>query len=247
MENPTGPPNELELAQRIAADSEQRLAFVLDAANIGDWAWDLRTNEMRRSLRHDLCFGPMAPLPAWDYATFLARVAPADREMVDRTFTRARAAGADFKMEFRVVWEDGTYHWLWLRGRFDTDAHGESRRVAGIIMDITERKLAERAMANALDRLTEAQRIGKIGDWEWDLAANRMTWSPQVFEIMGRDPRLGTPQGVEELALYFDASSVAVQTAKTAEAIETKVPQEYELTVVRTDGTRACTPTRCPG
>jgi hypothetical protein len=32
-----------------------------------------------------------------------------------------------------------------------------------------------------LQRLTDAQRVGQIGDWEWDVATQAIAWSPQVF------------------------------------------------------------------
>ena len=98
------------------------------------------------------------------------------------------------------------------------------------------RKRAEGAATLALRRLTEAQRIGQIGDWEWDMATDAITWSPQVFEIFGLDPGLGPPRNYAEASVLFDAASQALQTEKTTRAIESGEPQDYELVARRTNG-----------
>ena len=55
----------LQRVQRSLHESEMRLGFALDAARIGDWDMDLRTNVARRSLRHDPCFGYREPVATW--------------------------------------------------------------------------------------------------------------------------------------------------------------------------------------
>ena len=116
---------ELRNAERLARESEQRLGFALDAAEIGDWNLDLHTNEAHRSLRHDQCFGYTELLPQWGYDTFLAHVHPSDREHVNAGFQAAMAGLGEYNHDFRTTWPDGTEHWLWTRGRFYFDEWGK--------------------------------------------------------------------------------------------------------------------------
>lgn len=230
----------LREAEQLARESEQRLHFALEAAQIGDWSIDLHTDQTRRSLRHDQCFGYDALLPEWSLDTFLAHVHPADRARVDASFRRARAGIGDYNDELRTTWADGSVHWLWTRGQVYVDDRGEPVRMAGIVVDITERKRLQVTEQTALRRLNEAQRIARIGDWSWEIASERIVWSPQVFEIMGRDPREGVPKTAHELGAVYDAASLAVQQEFTAAAISTGLPQEYELVIMRPDGERRC-------
>ena len=108
-------------AERLMRESENRLGFALEAANIGDWDMDLRTNVTRRSLRHDQCFGYEQALPEWGYETFLAHVFPLDHDRVDAAFSLAMTGGGEYDVEFRVTWPDGSLHWLWSKGRFFFD------------------------------------------------------------------------------------------------------------------------------
>lgn len=240
----TGPEQDAEalrIAERVARESEQRLSFALEAADIGDWSLDLRTNLAHRSRRHDQCFGYDDLLPEWSYDTFLAHIAPADRDHVDACFTQALSGAGEYNDEFRTIWPDGSVHWLWTRGRVYFDKTGEPLRIAGIVVDITERKRLQMTEQSAVERLNEAQRIARIGDWSWDITTGQIVWSAQVFEIMGRDPRAGTPTSLAELETMYDAPSLLVQQTYVAAAIATGEPQEYELVVIRPGGEQVVT------
>jgi diguanylate cyclase (GGDEF)-like protein/PAS domain S-box-containing protein len=133
--------------ERKSFESEQRLSFALDAADIGDWQMDLRTNAAVRSLQHDRCFGYQEPVAEWGYETFLNHVDPLDRERVDQAYQAARAGKGEYDVEFRTTWPDGSAHWLWSKGRFYFDDTGMPYRAAGIQVDVTGRVLAERALS----------------------------------------------------------------------------------------------------
>ncbi len=236
----------LREAERSARESEQRLSFALAAADIGDWSLDLRTNEAHRSLRHDQCFGYTELLPSWTYDTFLAHVDAVDRTQVDACFKSAMAGHGEYDTEFRSTWADGSLHWLWTRGRFYFNDAGAPIRVAGIVTDITERKritealrASEAAAERAVHRLNEAQHVGRMGDWDFDIATGAVAWSPAVFELLNRDPALGPPASLEDVVALFEADGAARHQANVEQAIATGNTQQYELSTVRSDDTRA--------
>ena len=71
-----------------------------------------------------------------------------------------------------------------------------------IVQDITEQHEAQQARERALRDLEEAQRIARIGSFTRDPDADTATWSPQLFEILERDPALGAPT-VDQLMAYL--------------------------------------------
>jgi PAS domain S-box-containing protein len=101
---------------------------------------------------------------------------------------------------------------------------------------IAEHTRTSRALQQTLERLVEAQRIGQIGDWDLDLATQKLTWSPQVFAILGRDPKLGPPRDLGEAAAMYEPASRALLEEKVAQAIASGEPQEYELLALRPAG-----------
>ena len=126
---------------------DESIRFVLEAAGIGWWHLDMATNTTTRSLLHDQMFGYTEMLPSWSYDDYIAHVHPDDRAMVAESFDRALAGGEAYAVDVRVVWPDGSTHWLFTRGRFLMDDEGTPLRVAGMVTDITDRKLVEIAAA----------------------------------------------------------------------------------------------------
>lgn len=165
--------------------SEQRLAFALEAAEIGDWDMDLRRNVARRSRLHDQCFGYTELVPVWGYDTFLQHILEVDRDRVDQCFQRAMAGEGAYDVEFRVIWADQTLHWLWSKGRFYFDDHGKPYRVAGIVSDITERKKIEEDFRESEYRWRFAIEGSGDGLWDWDIQKNHVFYSERSKAILG--------------------------------------------------------------
>jgi diguanylate cyclase (GGDEF)-like protein/PAS domain S-box-containing protein len=60
--------------------------------------------------------------------------------------------------------------------------------VIAIVRDVSDRKEAEAELRLTKDRLEEAQRLARLGSWEWDIVNNRVTWSDELFRIYGLEP-----------------------------------------------------------
>jgi PAS domain S-box-containing protein len=117
-------------------------------------------------------------------------------------------------------------------------ADGSVEFVVGTTRDISERKRAQEVAERTLQRMNDAQRIGQIGDWEFDLGTQAIFWSSQVFEIVGRDPRLGPPADYAEMLAFYDPASQALLEQKLGLAISSGRTQDYELRGRRPDGER---------
>ena len=65
--------------------------------------------------------------------------------------------------------------------------------MVAVVRDISERKLTEQALRVSEERLSKAQRMAHVGNWEWNLAANQLYWSEEVYRIYGVDPATFVP------------------------------------------------------
>jgi PAS domain S-box-containing protein len=77
--------------------------------------------------------------------------------------------------------------------------NGEIAGAATVARDVSDRKQVERSRAQELHSLAEAQRLAKLGSWIRDSETGQATWSPQMYEIFGRDPAAGPAAGPELL------------------------------------------------
>ncbi|HWN96026.1 MAG TPA: PAS domain S-box protein, partial [Methylomirabilota bacterium] len=132
-----------ELALRV---SDERLRAALSASGTGTFRWGLRTNEVGWDDSLDALFGLPGGQTVRSLEAFIAAVHPEDRPGVLERCERCARDGADFNMEFRVVWPDGSVHWLDDKGKTFFDAAGKPLYMTGACVDITERKQTETAL-----------------------------------------------------------------------------------------------------
>lgn len=89
--------------------------------------------------------------------------------------------------EYRVVWPDGSLHWLSTKGRMFFDSEGKPLRMVGFTSDVTPRKLGEEELRRSAAFLAEAQRLTSIGSFSWLVAASELEWSEELYRIFEFD------------------------------------------------------------
>jgi len=94
---------------------------------------------------------------------------------------------------------------------------------------VAERKQAEESLRESKKRLKEAQRLARIGDWEYDVASEKITWSDQTYKLYERDQVLGPPTAGEE-ASYYSPEQAKELRDYAAKSIETGQEFTYNLT-----------------
>ncbi|MEO5804699.1 MAG: PAS domain-containing protein [Verrucomicrobiota bacterium] len=183
MVNQTGRPQKIVLAiediterklvEEALAESKVRLDFALQSARIGDWDLDLVTDRARRSLRHDEAFGYTQPVAEWGFEKFISHVHPADREDMRDKFKQAVSKQKEWHIECRVIWPDGSIHWVAVHGSIYRLVDGQPRNMLGIVTDITWSKLAqEKVWQHSRElELRVSERTADLNDTNEQLAA----------------------------------------------------------------------------
>ena len=131
----------LSAAQASLRDSEQRIEVAARAARMGLWSRDLVRNDIWLSDAAMRILG-FDPDEEFDRAKVLARVHPEDREQLDKATANAIAGSGSFKLEYRLDLPRLGTRWIESHGQVDFDAARKALRVNGMVLDITERKLA---------------------------------------------------------------------------------------------------------
>ena len=129
--------------------TEQALEVALEASRTGTFHWDIQDNTLGWDAALDRLFGLRPGEVVRSLDQFIALVHPDDRAEVIRRCERCRDFGDDFEMEFRVVYPDGTVHWLYDRGRTFPDAAGRAKTMTGACVDITDLWQAREALRRA--------------------------------------------------------------------------------------------------
>ena len=122
---------------------ENRLAEAQEVAHVGSWEWDIPTNAVTWTDELFRLYGLEPQSIAVDYETFVGRVHPDDREMVDRIVRNAASDLHPFHFDHRIVLPSGETTWLHGRGKVMVDETGHATKMSGTAQDISERKRAE--------------------------------------------------------------------------------------------------------
>ncbi len=113
---------------------------------------------------------------------------PDDIERVLSKWRTLIAEGKPREIESRLRRSDGTYRWFLSRCCPLVDRSGHILGWYGSDTDIHDRKEAEEKLRQSEAHLQEAQTLGRIGSWVFDIAAGTVSGSPELVRIFGRDP-----------------------------------------------------------
>ena len=93
-----------------------------------------------------------------------------------------------------------------------------------------EQQQADAALEESSTRLKEAQRLGRIGNWQYLVGSKRLVWSEMVYVIYGRDPALGPPT-LEEDARYYSVDEAGLLRDCAKAVIDTGRRYQLDVTV----------------
>ncbi len=223
--------------QRVRAEEALRASArqwrtTFDAISDGVWLADregkmLRCNEAMTKLL-GRPFSEIIGRPCWEL------VHGTSEPIEDCPFKRMR----ETRRRETLVWLTGE---RWLDDAVDPllDEDGNLVGAVHVMTDITERKQAEEELRESERRLKEAQAMGRIGDWKFDIDNQKITWSDQVFKLYERDPGLGAPTPEEE-ATYYSPEQARILREYARRSIETGEEIEYDLEVKLPSGWTGC-------
>lgn len=118
--------------------SENRLNQSQKFANIGTWDWDINTGDIFWSDRIWPLFGYKKEITETSYHNFINAVHPDDRQMVIDAVTNCVEKGEGYDIKHRVIWPDGSVHWLQESGDVVRNNKGAAQHMLGVVQDITE-------------------------------------------------------------------------------------------------------------
>lgn len=204
-------------------EAEQRLSLVIRGTNDAPWDWDL--------LRHDFWYSPqwwkLLGYAAEDLQTSEALwrtlAHPDDIAMVDAMFTGLRQPGKELdSVECRFRHKSGHYIPTLIRAIASRNEQQQTTRIAGTVMDLSERKRIEQALRDQRDEYLRARRIldshlenSPVGVIEWDPDFRIIRWSRRAEEIFGWPEQEVLHKRPDEFPLIFDDDAVQVEKVIT--------------------------------
>lgn len=170
-----------------------------------------------------------------DLAHFSSLIHPDDRTRTLTLFAETLVTGkAQRGIEFRLIDKSGSTKWFYSNTSPLFDENGKVGSVLALARDITDNKNTLQALEESRLQMKEAQRIGKIGDWEWRTDEDFVRWSDEMYRIFNVAP--GTPISRQKADEIFPENERERVLGLTQKAIDTGIPQSVESPIVRDNG-----------
>ncbi len=182
---------ELERSMTQVRDSVERTALAMDAAQMGSFDWDLATQKISWSHYHAILWGYRPDGTAHSYQDWRQRIHPDDVAQAEAAIQASMETKEHYSSEYRVIWENGSIHWVAGYGRFYFNPEGNPTRMMGMVQDITERKQVEELLQLSEERLRLSTEAAEVGMWFWNLVEDQLVWTDCCKRLFGID--LDTP------------------------------------------------------
>jgi PAS domain S-box-containing protein len=171
-------------------DSNNRLQLALDAAKLGVWSIDCKTERFECDNRDGLIHGYPSERPPRTIGEARAFVHAEDVSSLDETFIASRRLGANIKAEYRLAPSAGSAaypeeRWVAIEGAFVRTASGERERLLGVSRDITDLKRAQHALAERNLQLALAGKAALVGSYSYDVNTDAMQVSEGYVAVHG--------------------------------------------------------------
>ncbi|NEJ83775.1 PAS domain-containing protein, partial [Rhizobium leguminosarum] len=142
-----------QLAEESLHTITHDLKLALEASRAGTWNWWFDTNRITWDATHCALFGMTPDEFKGTYDAVMACVHPDDCERLKQTLEQCKEQDTFHDLEYRVIWPDSSEHMMAAHGRVYRDLKtGQPIKMAGVCLDITERKKLEQERMEALEQ-----------------------------------------------------------------------------------------------
>ncbi len=230
--------NDQKIMQAELQDAQLRLEGTLTAAEIGTWTWDIQADRVHADRNFARMFHVSCEVAnGGPISAYLDVIHPDDRPAVQAHIAESLATGKPYDYQYRLRYRDGSIRHIQARGKIDVDSDGKPAWMPGVVLDVTQQKLAEESRRRTEFQFRTIAESNVIGIMQYrfdgtlvkvnDALLRMLGYTREEFELGGLSWRTLTPP---EWAEADRKSQEILQAKGSVEA--------YEKEYFRKDGSR---------
>jgi PAS domain S-box-containing protein len=156
--------------------------------HIGNYSWNLQTNELQWSDEVYQIHGldPEKDVLSLEWIRSLTH--PEDREMTQQAMRDAIDRKTPFDFYYRIIPKDGSLKILHAQGKIKV--HEDTPVcVIGTVQDVTEKQQLIQKLEHSESMYKQAEELANMGNWSWNPRTGKLEWTDQLFKIYGMEPQ----------------------------------------------------------
>jgi len=166
-------------------ESKARYELAQRIGGIGTWELNIETNNVYWSEEMESIFGFSEGQFDGTLETVKSYIHPEDYPLWQNSVQNCIENGIEHNLQYRIIWPDGSVHWIHALGNISVYEQSIPKKMLGIVADINEQKIAEKALRENEILLKETQKLVGLGGWECDIVQKKATWTDEVYNIYG--------------------------------------------------------------
>ena len=121
-------------------DAQEQLNLALTAGSAGTFIWNIQTNDVQWTKEEEALYGLPEGAFGGNFDNWAKTVHPDDLPGAQKTLWHAIDTKTELDIEFRIIWPDGSIHWILAKGKVYYHEDGRPDKMIGINIDVTNRK-----------------------------------------------------------------------------------------------------------
>lgn len=204
---------------------KKQLNLALESAKMNVWDWDILTNQVSWVQDYGRLLGLESDSFNCSYEAFESLLHPEDREGLNQAINRAIQEKINYQHEYRVVWADGSIHWLESRGKAIYDQSGQAVKMTGTVRDISDfyNELHLRKIAEAKIKTLNAELEQRVLERTAQLSQDNEDLSKKIVERQLLEQKLhsseaqmrGVFEAITDIVLVIDTQTGSINVAPT--------------------------------
>ncbi len=222
------------LQQEEKRIADERWKIAIENSNYGLWDWNILTNETYFSEAWKETLGYANEEIENHVDEWTNRVHPDDILLAEKDIEKHLKGETEFyESMHRIRCKNGTYKWILDRGKIvEWSPEGKPTRMIGTHNDLTNEIENKRQLLINQEKLNEAQRIGKIGSWEWNILTKESIWSKQQYEIFEIDNNLSKEEVHQKYRAKIHPEDILAVEKQVYECIEKSQNFSFDYRII---------------
>ena len=206
--------HELERKQELLNEAQR-------VAHLGSWDWDIPSNKVTWSDEVFNIFGVDRTTYQESFEGYISFIPADEVDKIKSLIDDGIQNKTGFRLTHKIILKNNTFKYLDLIWNIELNDENEVIRFFGTVLDITDSKIAQEELENKQFLLNEAQRIAQLGSWQWDIKNDKLSWSDELYNIYGVDPK-HFKADYKTYMSFLDKEDAIESTKRVQKAIKTK-------------------------